>query len=809
MFIPTAAIFLNRPELIAQIKSKFKNHKCIQTIAIIGPGGVGKTTIAHQYAHQQNAHVTWRIDAETQDGIRASFEKLALAIATIEDDKRVLSEILAIKDYVEKEIRIIHFVKEHLKSYKDWFLVFDNVEKFADIQKYFPQDASTWGVGKIILTTRDNNMQNNEHVEDVILIGELSLSQKLELFTKIMNHGNATKRYPDKDAEKFLESIPPFPLDISAAAYYLKATNVSYTTYLQSLKVYSNEFEGVQSEILKEAGKYTKTRYGIVTMALENIIHKNKDFADLVLLISLIDSQNIPKDLLDQYKNEFTTNNFIFHLKKHSLVTHESSSLQTNLTFAIHRNTQEIILIYFKKILNLTNKNNNTLKKIADILDEYMSPLLEEENVEKIRTLIPHYERFLSHENVFNDNTFITLRATLACMFYYAETSDTKETQTILEKYSKYFAQRDHRLDKNHLRNLIYLGLMYIHAEPEKIRILADTISVMHKKTLDQNTSKAAWALCYLGRMHYIAGNYIQAKDLLEKSYTIYQEYFPKAYSNKARVMAFLGNIYWGIGDYKNSKKFLEESYVIHNKKLLGKHYEMSWCLQAFSYINQQIGNYQYAEKLLKESLTLYKKNFPDNKVRLNWPSIRLADILVDLGNYQEAIRIIEESLADYKKYLTAHHHEIGWALLYLGRAYMKIDDYKKAKLLLDQALEIFEENFGKEHLRIVYVLEILGELNLLEDKTKEAEEYIRKALRIYANNPHPKMYRSLELLSDIYLKHALHCSKQKNFSKEQQFKKQGLKYLRHALDILQKDFPQPSSFEENLKKKFEAYSGV
>src|SRR5260221_993824 len=47
--IPVEAAFLNRPDLLSQLNKKFNEKEGIQTVAIIGIGGSGKTTLARQY----------------------------------------------------------------------------------------------------------------------------------------------------------------------------------------------------------------------------------------------------------------------------------------------------------------------------------------------------------------------------------------------------------------------------------------------------------------------------------------------------------------------------------------------------------------------------------------------------------------------------------------------------------------------------------------------------------------------------------------------------------------------------------------
>lgn len=68
------------------------------------------------------------------------------------------------------------------------------------------------------------------------------------------------------DLKEFLEKLPPFPLDISLAAYYLKSTRVPYITYLEYINQNNEDFANMQESLLKEAGSYIKTRHKIIAL---------------------------------------------------------------------------------------------------------------------------------------------------------------------------------------------------------------------------------------------------------------------------------------------------------------------------------------------------------------------------------------------------------------------------------------------------------------------------------------------------------------------------------------------------------------
>ncbi len=165
LIIPPDTALLARPDIVAQIEDKFRQQKAgIQTVVLIGVGGSGKTILARQYASRyQHAPLIWEINAETKESLIDSFINLMGVITQKEGNKEIGKELKGIKNPKEKEEKIFEFIKGYLKSQPNWFLIFDNVEKFSTIEGYFPSDPSVWGEGKVILTTQNEHIQNNHN----------------------------------------------------------------------------------------------------------------------------------------------------------------------------------------------------------------------------------------------------------------------------------------------------------------------------------------------------------------------------------------------------------------------------------------------------------------------------------------------------------------------------------------------------------------------------------------------------------------------------------------------------------------------
>ncbi|OJW47903.1 MAG: hypothetical protein BGO67_03160 [Alphaproteobacteria bacterium 41-28] len=793
LVIPTESVLLNRSELIAQIDDKLKRGDGIQTIALVGPGGAGKTTLARQYAHMQKASSIWEINAETHESLNTSFEKLAHALSKREVDQKVLRSIQAIKDTLEKEDKIIQFVNEHLKSTRNWILIYDNVETFTDIQKYFPQDSNIWRQGKIILTTRNSNVGSNNHVNHVIFLGELTPLQKLYLFKKIIVKENspAFTETQTEEAKYFLEKIPPFPLDVSIAAYYIKTTNISYRKYLENLFNFNNDFASAQENLLKEIGNYTNTRYRIIILSLQNIINAHKDFCDLLLMVSLIDSQNIPRDLLNKFKNQIVVDNFIFNLKKYSLITNDSSTATVEPTFSIHRSTQEISLTYLIKLLAL-EKNKDFLQNISSVLEKYMAKAIDEDNILMINLLAGHSEKFLTHINLLNNIIKGLIGGQLGFIYFYLG-YDIKAKET-LEKSLSYLNKNYIEKNSKVARILLNLGSVYRYlGHHEKAKKLIEKSLIIYKKSFSENHIEIAWSIVALGIVNRELGNYEKSKKLLEQSLLIYEKYFTENTLDIAWSLTQLGHTYKYLGNYQKSKNLLERAFKIYQKSFGDSHPKTALVFGYLGNVYMELGHYERAKKLIETGYIINKDHYPENCLQQGWSLLNLGVIYQKLNNFEKAQSLIEQSVVTLENLLESENIKLLDALVYLGEIYKERGYYEKAKSLFKKCLLMCEKRYGKQHLEIGRLLRSIGQTYLKEGRLETAENLLKESLRILQQNEHPDSYTCSESLAEVYLKKSIYTRERGDTKVAQNFKIQAIDCLKQALEIVKANFTEDS----------------
>ena len=709
--LPNKKILLEREVITDQLDKIFTKPNEINIAVLVGVGGSGKTTIARNYANKQKSSIIWEINAETKKSLSLSFESLAYALCNNNADKQELRNILDIKEFANKDRQLLLFSQKQLKLLSKWFIIYDNVESFKDIFEYFPYNVEGWGNGRVIITTRDATIKNSNYIDspNVIVVDEISKKEKLELFKNIIGDSSPQLVRNQEAVEQFLENIPSFPLDVSIAAHYLRDTGMEYNQYLEEIKVPKKEFTELQTLILQDVNQYTKTRYNLVSLTLKNMIKSNPEFYDLALLIALLDSQDIPEELLVLYKNQYITTNFLRNLKKNSLITNvqyknnDRKDIDNLTSFSIHRSTQINILADIIESLSAKQKQE-LLSTILTNVQSYILRQIDLENSSGLKNFIRHCEVLSSKHDLLGREDLISINNVLGIIYYYL--GNDKQAKNILEENLSIDKE-----DQETALILTHLGAIYRKIGQDyqmAINSLKKAIAIYDK--ISPDSVREGLALTHLGNTYRTLGDFQNAIEALQKSVNIYHKQ-SGYYAGEARALGYLGVAYREQGDLTKAKDLLEQAINLYNKEKYPKYSSV------------------YAGTLAHLAIT-YRM----------------------MEKYGKAKNILEESVKIYKQIRPENHPDIGRNVLNLGIIYGEIKENIKAKELLEKSLNDYENNYGKSHIETGKVLNHLGRFYILAKNYKGAEESLKRASGILQQNSHPESYRSFELLGDLYI---------------------------------------------------------
>ena len=393
--------FLDRSYIKSKIIQKLKKQKGVKVVVICGMGGAGKTTIARKILDSAEENIKFEINAETRETLINAFMELADYIAVTENQKRELGIIRNLQDSNYKRKSLIRFVSELLRQSNNWMLLMDNVSSFEYIKEYFPTSEKIWGQGSVLITTKNRNLEENNFIKHdwVVNVGALEEREKRELFSNIVyGHGFVYLRDDKKEkVVKFLKTIPEFPLDVCATAYYLKNTKIGFDEYRKVVGECVKELSNEQKKLMTENTSYGETRYGIVSSVFKEILQNKNEYKLLLLILCLMDSQNIPKCILKDAVGIINTDSFVRKLKEHSFIEDNGVSV------SMHRSNHAIGCDYI-----LENLQERELVQGVHTLTRIIC-----DKVKRDSHLIPHLESVLSKISNIRNPEIIRDRARL------------------------------------------------------------------------------------------------------------------------------------------------------------------------------------------------------------------------------------------------------------------------------------------------------------------------------------------------------------------------------------------------------------
>ena len=157
---PRPVFLAGREELLAQLEARLAGDggSGPRVVALCGLGGVGKTSVAIEYAHRHLAEVgvCWQFAAEDPAVLAAEFGVLAAQLGA--------REVADLRDPVAS----VHGVLAHAEA--GWLLVFDNAPDRASVEPFMPPA----GPGRVLITTQNQHWPAGQALDVPVLDPEVA-----------------------------------------------------------------------------------------------------------------------------------------------------------------------------------------------------------------------------------------------------------------------------------------------------------------------------------------------------------------------------------------------------------------------------------------------------------------------------------------------------------------------------------------------------------------------------------------------------------------------------------------------------------
>ena len=203
---PRAAALAGREDLLAGLQGMLAGDRGPYAVVLCGMGGVGKTSLAAEYAHRHLAEVgvAWLVRCEDPAVLVSDLAELAAQVGA--------RELADPRDPVASA----HAVLAAFGS--PWLLIFDNAVDEPSIRSFVPPV----GPGRVVVTSQSQHWPGWQVLDVPVLDPEVAA-------------GFLVNRSADQDqaaAAALAAELGGLPLALEQAAAYVQATAGTLATYL-------------------------------------------------------------------------------------------------------------------------------------------------------------------------------------------------------------------------------------------------------------------------------------------------------------------------------------------------------------------------------------------------------------------------------------------------------------------------------------------------------------------------------------------------------------------------------------------------
>lgn len=329
--------FTGREEVLEEIHSKLKSvarpdpvDARVRSFAICGPGGMGKTHLANEYAlrYKKTYDAVFWLDASNPSKLAEQFSRIAISLGLVlEGSADARDHYLAcehVKGWLSKPVRSYKKADNTSAQEVSWLVVFDDVEDPQALLDYWPTASSN---GSILVTSRDHTAAKPGlyPVTHGTVLEPLPVDDAAELLLRLTwREEDANEKVLSKEVARTLGGLP---LALVRMAAISVAQEISFAEIMKRL----SSPDALYLDILSSVWKFETLRYS----------------TGLLDVMVFLDPNAIPESLLKSAVGKSPLSGYPqtmrqFHeacaeMHRHSLVSEDRTG--SNLT--IHRIVQD------------------------------------------------------------------------------------------------------------------------------------------------------------------------------------------------------------------------------------------------------------------------------------------------------------------------------------------------------------------------------------------------------------------------------------------------------------------------------------
>jgi len=673
--------FSAREEELAAISAGLSNNGAIA--AVYGLGGVGKSTVAREYAwrNRERYSVIWWLVAQTEDGIVESLLRLGATFV------RGLDEL------ADRRAAAQRVVGSMLSGFaKPALLVFDNLEDERLLRTWLPRTgaralvtsrSAAWGADVATiplhawdLETAARYLQRESGRTDLEDADALAITEALGALPLALSHAAAALRsHRMVTPQRYLERIGDYLKSAPRTSEYPQSV---FATFNAAIVQAESEAPGAAA-VLCFAASFAPD-------AIPDELFRQAMDADREALRPALSDGLVARDLRSTIADGFELDEALGALNRLSLLDFS----ETARTYAVHRLVQ-------LASQDTVGAEAAAWRESAVRAADAAFPEVAFEAWPSCERLLPHARAAL--DALPPDTAFVAgSRLAQRCGVYLWRRAEFRAAERLCARAlgiaERAFGPTDPSVARllNDLAKIYVDEYRYGEAEPLLERALSICESAAAPDPLD-----LANILNNLAVICREQERYEEAERLYRRALAILQRDLGEYHPEFGRTLNNLAGVYVGRDDAE-AEKVLSRALAVKEKTLGSDHPNIAYTVENLAIVHRNLGDLSEAEKLHRRALSIREKalgaNHPDVALSLHG----LANISRDHRRYDEAEKLHERALAIWEKSLDPGHPHIGHGFSALAGVYREQGRYDDAEALHARALAIFEKAFGPDH---------------------------------------------------------------------------------------------------------------
>ncbi|MBQ0825603.1 FxSxx-COOH system tetratricopeptide repeat protein [Streptomyces tagetis] len=255
--------FTGRDTILGRLRERFGQGGASVVQALRGPGGVGKTQIAVEYAHRHadEYDLVWWVASEDSSLVGEQIAALAVQLELVERGTDTVTAAAVTKAFLRGRDR--------------WLLIFDNAEERAGVSEWLPG-----GPGHVLITSRAGGW------ERIAAITPVDVMAAAESVALLQTHCPDLRR---EEAESLAGELDFLPLALCQAGGFLSETATGVGDYLALLQAHP-------AALLSEgdAGDYPRSLAAVIGLSLDQLAQADPVGLATVRVCALLAPESVP-----------------------------------------------------------------------------------------------------------------------------------------------------------------------------------------------------------------------------------------------------------------------------------------------------------------------------------------------------------------------------------------------------------------------------------------------------------------------------------------------------------------------------------